>query len=60
MHAFKKNLGKNSASNKLLYLGPELKDMFIQCADLVYDWRTTGAFPAPTTPTGPIKKQPEH
>jgi hypothetical protein len=59
MHAFKKNLG-GSGSNKLLYLGYELTDLFSQIADIIYNWRTTpGApFAAPTTPTGSIKKQP--
>jgi ABC-type uncharacterized transport system substrate-binding protein len=60
MHAFKKNLGK-SKDNRLLYWEPgELRDMFSQCADLVYNWRTKGggALPKSTTPKGPPKSQP--
>jgi len=59
MHAFKKNLA-GSGSNKLLYLGYELTDLFSQIAGIIYNWRTTrrAALPAPTTPTGPINKQP--
>jgi putative ABC transport system substrate-binding protein len=57
MHAFRKNLG-GSGSNRLLFRGPKLVDMFSKAADLVYNWRTTGVFPAPTTPTGPHEHQP--
>jgi hypothetical protein len=59
MHAFKKNLG-GSVSDKLLFWGPALEDMFSQAADIVYNWHTTGggALPAPTKPTGPPKRHP--
>jgi hypothetical protein len=57
MHAFKKNLA-GSGSDKLLFWGPELEDMFSQAADLVYNFGANGAFPVPTTPTGPPKRHP--
>jgi ABC-type uncharacterized transport system substrate-binding protein len=57
MHAFRKNLG-GSRSKSMLFWGPKLTDMFSQAADLVYNWRTTGTFPGPTTPTGPSEHQP--
>lgn len=57
MHAFRKNFG-GITHPKLLCWGPKLVDMFSQAADLVYNWGTTGAFPAPTTPTSPSEHQP--
>jgi hypothetical protein len=57
MHAFSKNV-RGNADKRLLYHGFELTDLFSQVADIIYNWRTTGVFPTPTTPVRPPKHRP--